>query len=48
MQQMSGDRRRWITALWEGSPHTSHHVVLWGQGGPLLVVLSMQRSIARR
>jgi hypothetical protein len=48
MRQMSTGRRRWTTALREGSPHTSHHMVLWRQGGPLLVVLSMQRSIARR
>lgn len=48
MQQMSTDRRRWITALREGSPRTSHHMVLWRQGGPPLVVLSMQRSIPRR
>ena len=45
MQQMGTDRRRWTTALREGSPHTGHHVVLWRQGGPLLVVLSVQRSI---
>ena len=48
MQQMSADRRRWTTALREGSPHTGHHVVLSGSRlGPLLVVLSMQRSIPR-
>ena len=48
MQQMSADRRRWTTALREDSPHTSHHMVLWRQGGPLVMVLSMQRSIPRR
>ena len=31
MQLMSTDRRRWTTALREGWPHTSHHLVLWRQ-----------------
>ena len=48
MQQMRADRRRWTTALPEDSPHTSHHMVLWRQGGPLVVALSTQRSIPRR
>jgi hypothetical protein len=37
---MSTDRRRWTTALREGTPHTSHHLVLWRRawaaaGGPV-------------